>query len=558
MSDSLLQSANSLLQLGRRPEALTCYESYLKANPQSAEGWHNHGITLSQMQRFDEAVASFDRVLALRPDSAQTWSSRANALFEQKRYEEAIADYDKALALDPEYGSARGYRLLAKLWCCDWRNLESDIADVSARLRAGARVIQPFGNLMISRDPADQLLCARLWSRGEGTRPPLWRGQRYTHDKIRVAYLSGDFCVHPVSILMAGVFDAHDKSRFETTAISFGPDDGSALRTRVMKSFDRFLDVRGRTDFEVATLMHAAQIDIAVDLMGLTGNSRQGILAHRPAPVQVNYLGFPGTMASPHIDYILADKTVIPESEQNHYSEKVVYLPDTYMPADAKRRASDRTFTRAEVGLPEKGFVFCCFNNSYKFTPQMFDIWMRLLNAVDGSVLWLSQPNDAARRNLVAEAEKRGVGADRLVFAPFLANIEDHLARLTLADLFLDTLPCNAHTTAIDALFMGIPVVTTPGPTFAGRVAASVLSTLWMKALIMPSVSSYEALALVLAQRPQGALSSVKGKLSATRVSGALFDTARFTRHLEAAFVTMRDRQRRGLQAESFSVARAP
>ena len=392
MSDSLLQSANSLLQLGRRPEALTCYESYLKTHPNSAEAWHNHGIALSQMQRFPEAVASFDRVLTLRPDSAHTWTSRGNALLEQKRYEEAIADYDKALALDPDYGSARGYRLLAKLWCCDWRNLDTDIAEVSARLRADARVIQPFGNLVISRDPADQLQCARVWARGERTPPPLWRGQRYAHEKIRVAYLSGDFCVHPVSILMAGVFEQHDKSRFETTAISFGPDDGSALRTRVMKSFDRFLDVRGRTDFEVASLLHGARIDIAVDLMGLTGNSRQGILAFRPAPVQGNYLGFPGTMASPHMDYILADPIVIPPDAQRHYSEKVVYLPDTYMPSDASRRVSNRTFSRAEVGLPETGVVFCCFNNSYKFMPEMFSLWMRLLNAVDGSVLWLSQP----------------------------------------------------------------------------------------------------------------------------------------------------------------------
>jgi protein O-GlcNAc transferase len=557
MSDSLLQSANSLLQLGRSPEALTWYESYLKTNPQSAEAWHNHGIALSQMQRFPEAVASFDKVLALRPDSAQTWSNRGNALFEQKCYEEAIADYDKALALDSDYGSARGYRLLAKLWCCDWRNLDQDTADVSSRLRAGARVIQPFGNLMISRDPSDQLQCARLWTRGEGARAPLWRGQRYTRDKIRVAYLSGDFCVHPVSILMAGVFEAHDKSRFETTAISFGPDDGSALRTRVMKSFDRFLDVRGRTDFEVASLMHAAEIDIAIDLMGLTGNSRQGILAFRPAPVQVNYLGFPGTMAAPHIDYILADQIVIPEAEQRHYSEKIVYLPDTYMPSDARRRVSDRTFSRTEAGLPEKGIVFCCFNNSYKFTPEIFSVWMRLLKAVDCSVLWLSHPNDTARGNLKAEAEKRGVGSERLVFAPFLSDLDDHLARLSLADVFLDTLPCNAHTTASDALFTGVPVMTTPGPTFAGRVAASLLSAVGLPELIAPSLSAYEARAVELARDPQ-ALRAIKAKLNANRATFPLFDTARFTRHLEAAFVAMRDRQRRGLPPERFNVAAAP
>jgi predicted O-linked N-acetylglucosamine transferase (SPINDLY family) len=557
MSDSLLQNANALLQVGRRPEALTCYESYLKTHPESAEAWHNHGIALSQMQRFPEAVASFDKVLALRPDSAQTWSNRGNALMEQKHYEEAISDYDKALALDPEYGSARGYRLLAKLWCCDWRNLESDIAGVSTRLRAGARVIQPFGNLMISRDPADQLQCAKLWTRGEGAEAPLWRGQRYTHDKIRVAYLSGDFCVHPVSILMAGVFEAHDRSRFETTAISFGPDDGSALRTRMMKSFDRFLDVRGRTDFEVASRMHAAEIDIAVDLMGLTGNSRQGILALRPAPVQVNYLGFPGTTALPYIDYILADRIVIPEAEQRHYSEKVVYLPDTYMPADSKRRVSERRFGRADEGLPETGIVFCCFNNSYKFTPQVFDLWMRLVLAVDGSVLWLSQPSDAARRNLIAEAKRCGVSPDRLVFAPFLPEIDDHLARLSLADLFLDTLPCNAHTTASDALFIGVPVITVPGSTFAGRVAASLLSAVGLPELIAPSLSAYEAHALALARDSQ-ALRAIKAKLNVNRANHPLFDTARFTRHLETAFGAIRERQRRGFPPEGFSVSATP
>jgi predicted O-linked N-acetylglucosamine transferase (SPINDLY family) len=556
MSDSLLQNANSLLQLGRRPEALTCYESYLKAHPESVEAWHNHGIALSQMQRFSEAVASFDKVLNLRPDSAQTWTSRGNALFEQKRYEDAIGDYDKALALDPEHGPARGYRLLAKLWCCDWRNLESDIADVSARQRAGARVIQPFGNLMISRDPADQLQCARAWAGGQGVQTPLWRGERYTHDKIRVAYLSGDFCVHPVSILMAGVFEAHDKSRFETTAISFGPDDVSALRTRVMRSFDRFLDVRGRTDFEIATLLKDARIDIAVDLMGLTGNSRPGILALRPAPVQVNYLGFPGTTAAAHMDYIVADKIVIPLDEQRHYSEKVVYLPDTYMASDAKRRVSDRKFSRAEERLPETGIVFACFNNSYKFTPDVFSVWMRLIKAVDGSVLWLSGPNESASRNLRSEAEKRGVGAGRLVFAPFLRDVDDHLARLGLADLFLDTLPCNAHTTASDALFMGVPVVTTPGPTFAGRVAASLLSAIGLDELIAPSLSLYEALALELARNPDS-LSASKVKLKTNRASFPLFNTAHFTRHLEQAFAAMRERQRRGLPPATFSAASA-
>jgi predicted O-linked N-acetylglucosamine transferase (SPINDLY family) len=554
MSDALLQSANSLLQLGRKPEALTCYESYLKGNPNSAEAWHNRGIALSQMQRFDEAVASFDKVLALRPDSAQTWSNRAHAQFEQKRYEEAVADYDKALALDPEAGSARGYRLLAKLWCCDWRNLDADIAEVSSRVRAGARVIQPFGHLSVSRDPADQLLCARLWSARQEPQSPLWRGERYAHDKIRVAYVSGDFCVHPVSILMAGVFEHHDKSRFETTAISFGPDDGSDLRWRIARSFDRFVDVRGRMDFDIAKLMRELEIDIAVDLMGLTGAARNAILAHRPAPLQVNYLGFPGTMALPHMDYIIADPIVIPPNEARHYTEKIVHLPDTYMASDAHRRVADRVFTRADAGLPETGFVFACFNNSYKFSPAIFETWMRVLKVVDNSVLWLSEPNPVAKRNLADEAERHGVSRHRLVFAPFLDRIDDHLARLKLADLFLDTLPCNAHTTASDALFAGVPVLTTPGTTFAGRVGASLLSAIGLRELIAESLASYERRAIELARNP-GVLAAIRETLKANQASHPLFDTARFTRHLEAAFAQVRERQRRGLAPESFSVA---
>lgn len=556
MSDTLLQSANSLLQLARWPEALTCYESYLKTQPRSAEAWHNRGIALSQMQRLPEAVDSFDKVLALEPNSAQAWSSRGNALLEQKLYEEAVHDYDQAIALNPENGSARGYRLLAKLWCCDWRDLDEEIVKVLARLRSGARVIQPFGNLMISRDPADQLQSARVWLRGQATPPPLWRGERYTHEKIRVAYVSGDFCVHPVSILMAGVFEHHDRSRFETMAISYGPDDESELRLRLTRAFDRFVDVRGRTDFEVARLLREQQVDIAVDLMGLTGSSRQGILAYRPAPLQVNYLGFPGTMAVPHMDYIIADAIVIPLGERRHYTEKVVYLPDTYMASDARRRVSERQFRRAEEGLPETGVVFACFNNSYKFTPQIFDVWMRLLKAVDGSVLWLSEPNGPASRNLKSEAEARGVNAQRLVFAPFLENLDEHLARLRLADLFLDTLPCNAHTTASDALFMGVPVLTTPGSTFAGRVAASLLSAIGLEELIAESLFAYEARALQLA-RDATARAMVTAKLKANRERFPLFDTARFTRHLEAAFDGMRRRHRQGLPPESFAVASA-
>ncbi len=553
MNDSLLRNANSLLQLGRRPEALSYYESYLKAHPDSAEGWHNLGVTLSQMKRHLEAIASFDRVLSLRPDSAQAWSNRGNALLEQKRFEEACNDYDKALGIDPDIPNVRGYRLLAKLSCCEWRDLEEDRGKIAAGIRAGKRVIQPFGNLMISRDPADQMQCARIWTSRQKIPLPLWQGERYEHEKIRVSYISGDFRVHPVATLIAGAFEHHDKDRFQTIAVSFGPDDRSRLRSRIASSVDQFIDVRGKDDFQIASLLREMEIDIAVDLMGLTGDCRNEILLHRPAPVQVNYLGFPGTMAMSEIDYLIADRTVIPEDERGCYAEKIVYLPDTYMASDSQRRIGERTFTRGEVGLPETGFVFASFNNTFKFMPEIFTIWMRLLSGIDGSVLWLSEPDAVAVRNLKREAEARGVNADRLVFAPYLASIDEHLARSSLADLFLDTLPCNAHTTASDALWVGVPVITARGTTFAGRVAPSLLQAIDLDELISNSLFEYESLALRLARDPD-ALARIKRKLKQNRETHPLFDTARFTRNLERAFTAMCERARRGAPPESFAV----
>ena len=303
----------------------------------------------------------------------------------------------------------------------------------------------------------------------------LWTGNRYRHEKIRVAYLSADFNEHAVSTLMLGVFQAHDKSRFETHAFSFARDAGSRRLPVLMQAFDSFSDIEDRSDFEAAQALHAMEIDIAVDLMGLTGNCRPGILAFRPAPTQVNYLGFPGTMGVPYIDYMIADRTVVPEDSRGGYDENVVYLPDTYLPNDCHRPIAGTIPTRRDAGLPEEGFIFCSFNNSYKITPDMFDIWMLLLRDVAGSVLWLPHSDDAAMRNLRREADARGIGQERIVFASFLDNAADHLARLKLADLFLDTQPYNAHSTACDALWVGLPVLTCIGTAFAGRVAASLL-----------------------------------------------------------------------------------
>jgi predicted O-linked N-acetylglucosamine transferase (SPINDLY family) len=352
---------------------------------------------------------------------------------------------------------------------------------------------------------------------------------------------------------MAGVFEHRDRARFETVAISFGPGDKTPVRKRLEAGFERFIDISGKTDVEIAACVRGMEIDIAVDLMGFTGECRSFILAQRPAPVQVNYLGFPGTMGAPWIDYIIADPSVIPVSQQGHFAEKIAYLPHCYLPADRTRAIAERP-TRLQAGLPESGFVFASFNNSYKFNPAMFAIWMRLLAAVEGSVLWLPENNPPAMRNLAREAKAHGVAPERIVFAPPVPGHENHLARLTLADLFLDTLPYNAHTTAIDALWAGVPLLTLEGNSFAGRVAASALEAAGLPELIASNAAEYEAAALRLARDPE-ALAGLKAKLAHNRLSCPLFDTVSFTRHLESAFATMWERQERGLPPASFAVA---
>ncbi len=549
-----LDRANALLALRRYGEAVEAYALWLARHPDSAEAWHNRGVALSELKRFEDAVAAFSEALRLRPDSAQTWHNRGLAQGELKSFEPAASDHARALALDPELPFARGHLVIAKLTACDWQGLAEERAKLTAALRAGSRAIVPFGSIMICDSPADQRLAAAAWMTRHANVPrPLWRGERYGHERIRVAYVSGDFRTHPVAILMAGVFEHHDRARFETIGISFGPDDGSFIRARVAGAFDRFIDCRVRSDLDIAMLLRQMEADIAVDLMGPTADCRSGIFACRPAPVQVNYLGYPGTMASVFMDYIVADRIVLPPDEQRHYSEKIAYLPDTYFANDDKRAIARPKPTRAEAGLPQQGMVFCSFNNTLKFTPEIFAAWMRILAAVPGSVLWLSDTNDAARKNLAREAEGQGVASERIVFAPHLASLDDHLARLSLADLFLDTLPCNAHTTAADALWAGVPLLTCKGTTFAGRVAASLLHAVGLSELVTDSLRDYEDLAVGLACDPARRI-ALRKTLARNRTAAPLFDTARFTRNLEAAFTAMHARSIRGEPPQSFAV----
>jgi protein O-GlcNAc transferase len=549
--EAWLGRGNSLLRLKRFSEALAAYD---RAGG-LAEAWLGRGNVFYELRRFPEAAVAYDQALAVKPGLAGAWYGRGNVLRELKQYDEALAAYDEALSLKSDLTVAQSARINAKNCICQWSGWDTDCAQLISLVRNGDTNAGPFEFLAVPSSAQDQLTCAKSWIKiMHPATPPLWQGERYAHDRIRVAYLSSDFREHPVSYLAAGLFDHHDKSRFEITAISWGGSDNSEMRRRLEASFERFIDVGKQSDDQVASLIKGLEIDILIDLAGLTKYGRPNIAARRPSPVQVSYLGYAGTMGAEYIDYIIADSTLIPESDQPHYMEKIAYLPHSYMPHDDRdRRIADRAFGRAEFGLPESGFVFCCFNNAYKLTPHFFRSRMQILKAVEGSVLWLTDDNPSAVNNLRREAALAGVDPDRLVFASRLPSSADHLARHRLADLFLDTLPYNAHTTASDALWAGLPVLTQIGETFAGRVAASLLTAIGLPELIARTPEQFECIAIELATRPE-ALTAIKDKLTQNRSTEPLFNTALYTRHIESAYVTMVQRHQEGLSPDHIYV----
>jgi predicted O-linked N-acetylglucosamine transferase (SPINDLY family) len=546
---------NVLKSLKRFDDALASCDQAIALVPQYADALSNRGVILFELRRFEEALASYDEALAIKPTDAEIIKNRANVLARMKLYEEAVAAYDKVTKLEPGQDLVEGLRLQAKQSVCDWGSFEADCSSLKSSIADGRAASLPFTLLIIPAEARLQRKCAELYvaDKCSPIPAPLWRGERYSHERIRVAYVSADYHQHPVAVLTAGLFEQHDRSRFEVIAISTGPNDQGPMRRRLEAAFDQFHDVQTQSDQDIAELIRDLEIDIAVDLNGFTEGSRLNIFASRPAPVQVNYLGYAGTMGMEFWDYILADRVVIRDAEHRDYAEKIAYLPDSFMANDSSRKISDRMSSRAAEGLPENGFVFCCFNNNYKITPDIFDVWMRLLREVEGSVIWLSLYNSAVTKNLSAEATKRGVSPDRLVFARRVELNEDHLARHRLADLFLDTRYYNAHATASDALWAGLPILTCQGETFASRVAGSLLNSVGLPELIAHSLEEYESLALKLARDP-ARLAAIKHKLERNRETFPLFNTQRFTRHVETAYKKMCERSRKGEAPVGFSV----
>ncbi len=552
--EALYNRGNALMELNRPDEALASYDRAVSLRPDHAEALNNRGNALNELKRYEEALASYDRALSVRPDYAEALNNRGNVLKKLRRLDEALASYDRALAAKPDQAHALSGAADCAMNLCDWDRRTKFAGELAAHVLGKKSSVSPFVFLGYSGDPALQLQCARNYVENEVASPPrlLWTGETWRHDKLRVAYLSADFRAHPMGYLTAGLFERHDRSRFEIMGVSFGIDDGSEIRKRVLAAFDECHDVRRRSDQEVAKLLHDRQVDIAVNLTGHIADARPGIFAHRPAPIQVSYLAYPGTMGADFIDYVVADEVVAPFEDQRFYTERIVHLPDCYFVTDDQLKIADGTPTRAAMGLPERGFVFCCFNNNWKIAPEVFDVWMRLLHLVEGSVLWLLRASEGAERNLRKEARRRGIEPSRLVFSVRLP-LDEHLARHRLADLFLDTLPYNAHTTAADALWAGLPVLTCKGEAFAGRVAASLLRAVGLPELITANNEEYEALALKLA-RERALLAGIKAKLARQRDTYPLFDTPRFARHIEAAYTTMWEIWQRGERPSSFSV----
>ena len=540
--------------LKNHDKALESYDKALSVNPQYAEAMINRGAVLVEMKRHKDALLNYEELLKIDPDNSKALCNRGIILTDFKLYDLAIKTFERLLQISPDYEDAIGRLAFAKMHACDWEGLDLIHSQIVDGVHAGKRVCTTQAMLAITGEPGIHLKCAKIFAQHHCPRQePIWHGEIYAHEKIRIAYISPDFREHPVGHLTAGIFEQHDKKKFETIAISLGIDDNSNLRKRMVTAFDKFIDVRQMSSHVVATMIRSMEVDIVVDLAGYTADSRTDIFACRPAPVQVNYLGYSSTMGVDYFDYIIADSHIIPGEFRDCYNEKVVYMPDTYLPTDFSVQIAESMPPREEYGLPASGFVFCSFNHDYKISSSMYDLWMRLLIKTPGSVLWLMKLNEIAERNLLKEASARGVSPDRIVFASRVQRIEDHLARYRMADLFLDTTPYNAHSTTSDVLRAGLPVLTCRSNSFAGRVAAGLLSVVGLTELITDTLNEYEGLALRLAHDVE-MLNGIRLKLKSNLENTPLYDTTRYCRNLELAYIAMWERYQQGEVPDHFTV----
>ncbi len=543
---ALYNHMSALRALGQTSEALVVCEKALRMLPPHADLLRHHAALLRDAGRTNEALAASDRALTLNPTDEGLLVNRAHALSELGHHDAAASIYSKAHALNGAMPYLPGWRLHAQLQVADWDGLDVLRAEIAAGIDEGRPVCEPFVSLLASLDRRRLRRCAELYARHQwGSLQPVRRTQARQSKRLRLGYFSADFHEHPTAQLCAGAIENHDRRRFEVVGLELGPPIGDSMRTRLRAGFDHFINLHDCSDSEAVEVARRLGIDIAIDLGGYTRRSRTRIFALRAAPLQVSWLGFAGTLGAPFMDYLLADGVVVPHEHGADYAEKIVRLPRSYQPNDDKRRIAERWPSRGELGLPAGAFVFCCFNSPAKITPEVFAIWMRLLRRLPSAVLWLLGHNTAAMQRLRRHAQSHGIDPGRLIFAQRLAPAE-HLARHRAADLFLDTWPYNAHTTASDALWAGLPLLTVMGETFGSRVAASLLHAVGLPELVTASESEYEERAVALASDPEQ-LHGIRARLGERRQTHELFDTTRFTRGLMAAYEAIWQRHREGL-----------
>lgn len=533
--------------LRRFESAVSSYDTAITLRADDADSYHNRANALSALGLYGDAIASLDHSLQIKPDFVKAYFAKANIYRTIFDYENAIKNYEHVLALDPHFDFLLGDLIHTKMLVCDWTDVDLLISQLIKKAKKLEKATAPFPVLSVTNNLALHKKVAEVYSRNilgddSGFKPQ----EKVIHNKIRIGYFSADFHNHATMHLMADIFKCHDKNKFEVIAFSFGPDKQDEWRAQVLPHFNEFIDLRNTSNNQIVEVVRSKSIDIAIDLKGYTEDSRPEIFMQRVAPIQVNYLGFPGTMGSGLIDYIIADSVLIPAEHQKHYVEKVAYLPNCYQANLNQRTISDKKFTREEFGLPESGFVFCSFNNSYKITPAMFECWMSILKHTESSVLWLFSNTNLAINNLKAKAANYGVDSTRLIFAKSM-SVEEHLSRIRLADLFLDTFPYNAHTTASDAIRVGLPILTLIGESFASRVAASLLTCIDLPELITNSMQEYSALAIELASN-RAKLEKIKNKLALSIESSTLFDAKRFTADLEVLYKTMLEKHEKAIE----------
>jgi predicted O-linked N-acetylglucosamine transferase (SPINDLY family) len=587
-AEAYVNRGNVLRELRRWDAAIGSFERAIALNPSIAHAFQGRGVCFQTLKRFEPALADYNKAIALKPDlgtaylhrgnlyaeldrhfeaaadyrkatelepDSATYQSLAASLVRISRFDDAIASLGKAAAIDPHLKYLPGTTLATKMQACVWDGFDDDLEQIVEGVRDRRPVCNPMTLAYLIDSSALLRSATEVWVEDqiEGTcdedrrriaeKSPA-HPRPTKSSKIRIGYFSGDFRAHPVAYLTAGLFERHDRANFELTAFAFGPESSDPIRARLVEGFDRFIDVRHKSDLEVTRLARDLDIDIAVDLNGHTAHCRSRIFALRAAPVQINFLGYPGTMGADFMDYLIADGTVVPRAQQAHYMEKIAYLPGSFLPFDSGYAIADRMFTREELGLPSGALVFCCFNNNYKILPDVFDRWMRILSRTENSVLWLAQADGKVAANLRQQASRRGIDGQRLVFAQRMQSVHEHLARIRVADLFLDTFPYNAHATALDALWAGVPLLTLPGESFASRVASSLLSTAGLRELIARSPEQYEETAVELAANPVR-LGHLRTKLASR--DAPIFDTERYTRNLEAVYRAMYERHHAGL-----------